>query len=128
MSRLRNYAPRNVRIPHHDTQELLRQSYADAVFSQIRYVGMSRRCHPHEFWSVNLPLRVLVEGIMDAEVSSRIGAEYGERSPERVTQRNGCCLPNAVVWMSTAKHAGMECHKGSVHPIKVWDLCLYLSH
>ena len=109
MSRLRNYAPRNVRIPHHDTQELLRQFYADAVFSQIRYVGMSRRCHPHEFWSVNLPLRVLVEGIMDAEVSSRIG-------------------PNAVVWMSTAKHAGMECHKGSVRPIKVWDLCLYLSH
>ena len=34
-------------------------------------------------------LRVLVEGIMDAEVSSRIGAEYGERSPERVTQRKG---------------------------------------
>ena len=34
-------------------------------------------------------LRVLVEGIMDAEVSGRIGAEYGEGSPERVTQRNG---------------------------------------
>ena len=34
-------------------------------------------------------LRVLVEGMMDAEVSSRIGAEYGERCPERVTQRNG---------------------------------------
>ena len=34
-------------------------------------------------------LRVLVEEIMDAEVSSRIGAEYGERSPERVSQRNG---------------------------------------
>ena len=34
-------------------------------------------------------LRVLVEGVMDTEVSSRIGAEYGERSPERVTQRNG---------------------------------------
>ena len=26
---------------------------------------------------------------MDAEVSARTGAEYGERSPERVTQRNG---------------------------------------
>ena len=26
-------------------------------------------------------LRVLVEGIMDAEVSSRIGAEYGVRHP-----------------------------------------------
>ena len=38
-------------------------------------------------------LRVLVEGIvegiMDVEVSSRIGAEYGELCPERVTQRNG---------------------------------------
>ena len=34
-------------------------------------------------------LRVLVEGIMDAEVSARTGAEHGERSPERVTQRNG---------------------------------------
>ena len=34
-------------------------------------------------------LRVLVEEIMDAEVSARTGAGYGERSPERVTQRNG---------------------------------------
>ena len=34
-------------------------------------------------------LRVLVEEIMEAEVSSRIGAGYGERSSERVTQRNG---------------------------------------
>ena len=34
-------------------------------------------------------LRVLVEEIMDADVSSRIGAGYGERCPERVTQRNG---------------------------------------
>ena len=34
-------------------------------------------------------LRVLVEEIMDADVSARTGAEYGERSPERVTQRNG---------------------------------------
>ena len=33
--------------------------------------------------------RVLVDGIMDAEVSAQIGAEHGERSPERVTYRNG---------------------------------------
>ena len=30
-------------------------------------------------------LRVLVDGIMDAEVSAQIGAEHGERSPEWVT-------------------------------------------
>ena len=34
-------------------------------------------------------LSVLVEGIMDAEVSSRTGAAYGERCSERVPQRNG---------------------------------------
>ncbi len=30
-------------------------------------------------------LRVLVDGIMDAEVSAQIGAQHGERSPERDT-------------------------------------------
>ena len=34
-------------------------------------------------------LRVLVDGIMDAEVSAQIGAQHRERSPERVTCRNG---------------------------------------
>ena len=34
-------------------------------------------------------LQVLVEGIMDAEVSAQIGAQHGERSPDRVTHRNG---------------------------------------
>ena len=34
-------------------------------------------------------LRVLVEEIMEADVSLRTGAGYGERNPERVTQRNG---------------------------------------
>ena len=34
-------------------------------------------------------LRVLVDGITDAEVSAQIGAEYGERTPDRVTHRNG---------------------------------------
>ena len=34
-------------------------------------------------------LRVLMDAIMDAEVSERIGAEHGERSPDRLTHRNG---------------------------------------
>ena len=40
-------------------------------------------------------LRVRAEGIMDVEVSARIGAEYGERSPDRVTQRSGVSVPGA---------------------------------
>jgi putative transposase len=34
-------------------------------------------------------LQVMVEAIMDAEVSAQIGAEYAERSPARLTHRNG---------------------------------------
>ena len=32
---------------------------------------------------------VLIQAIMEAEVAVRIGAEHGERSPGRLTQRNG---------------------------------------
>ena len=34
-------------------------------------------------------VRVLAEAIMDAEVTSLVGAEPGQRTPERVTHRNG---------------------------------------
>src|ERR1041385_5354445 len=34
-------------------------------------------------------LGVLTQAIMEAEVTTKTGAEYGERSSERVTQRNG---------------------------------------
>jgi len=33
--------------------------------------------------------QVLVEGIIDSEVSAQIGAQHGERKPERVTHWNG---------------------------------------
>ena len=31
---------------------------------------------------------------MDAEVSARIGAQYSERAPHRITRRNGYCAPD----------------------------------
>ena len=34
-------------------------------------------------------LQALVEGIMDAEVSVQIGAQHGERNPDRLTHRSG---------------------------------------
>ena len=34
-------------------------------------------------------LRVLVEGIMDAEVSAQIGAQHGNRNPDRLNHCNG---------------------------------------
>ena len=34
-------------------------------------------------------LAVLVQAIMEAQVTEQVGAGYGERAPERLTQRNG---------------------------------------
>ena len=34
-------------------------------------------------------MAVLVQAIMEAEVTEQVGADYGERAPERLTQRNG---------------------------------------
>ncbi len=35
-------------------------------------------------------LRVLMQAVMEAEVTARTGASFGERSSERITSRNGC--------------------------------------
>ena len=72
-------------------------------------------------------LRVLVEGIMDAEVSSRTGAEYGERSPERVTQRNGY---RSRAW--DTRVGTMDLHipklrEGSYFPSQVSRICQELD-
>ena len=64
-------------------------------------------------------LRVLVEGIMDAEVSSRIGAEYGERSPERVPQRTVGSFP--IVISSPRLHLFLSVFKGQ-EPVLVQAL------
>ena len=50
-------------------------------------------------------LRVLVEEIMEADVSSRTGAGYGERNPERVTQRNGY---RSRAWEGKREIVGMD--------------------
>src|SRR5919201_6507798 len=34
-------------------------------------------------------VRVLAQALMEVEVSAQIGAEHGERTPDRMTHRNG---------------------------------------
>ena len=65
-------------------------------------------------------LRVLVEGIMDAEVSARIGAEYGERSSERVTQRRGLSGVELVV---SDAHQGLRGAIAAVFGGASWQRC-----
>jgi len=61
-----------VTIPTMDVLDLLRKHTEDTDLDFLREA-----------------LAVLVEAVMEADVSSRIGAGLGERTPARVTQRNG---------------------------------------
>ena len=51
-------------------------------------------------------LRVLVEEIMEADVSSRTGAGYGERNPERVRSWRLMCHRGPVLGMENATLSG----------------------
>ena len=55
-----------------DVLELLRKGAADADLDFLRE-----------------GLRVLMQAVMEAEVERKTGAGLGERSPERLTHRNG---------------------------------------
>ncbi|MDO8530848.1 MAG: IS256 family transposase [Dehalococcoidia bacterium] len=50
---------------------------------------MRKRAEDGEFDFLREGLRVLTQGIMDVEVTAQIGAGYGERTPGRLTHRNG---------------------------------------
>ena len=55
-------------------------------------------------------LRVLVDGIMDAEVSAQIGAQHRERSPEWVTTATATATapgtPGSAPWSCTFPRCG----------------------
>ena len=55
-----------------DVLELLRKEAPDADFDFLRE-----------------GLRVLIQAVMEAEVATKTGASFGERSSERITYRNG---------------------------------------
>ena len=52
-------------------------------------------------------LMVLVDEIMDAEVSAQVGAEYGERTPDPVTHRNGYWWLTRSSWL-TCPHRNLR--------------------
>ena len=52
-------------------------------------------------------LMVLVDEIMDAELSAQVGAEYGERTPDPVTHRNGYWWLTRSSWL-TCPHRNLR--------------------
>ena len=61
-------------------------------------------------------LQVLVEGIMDAEVSAQIGAGHGERNPDRLTHRNGYRSRNWDARVGTMELRIPKIREGSYFP------------
>src|SRR5690606_32120923 len=59
---------------------------------------------------------VLAEALMDAEVSLQIGAEYGERTPTRTTQRNGYRPRRWDTRVGTVELAIPKLREGSYFP------------
>ena len=70
-------------------------------------------------------LRVLVEGIMDAEVSAQIGAQHGERNPERLTHRNGYRSRAWDARVGTMESRIPKVREGSYFPSLLARLCTF---
>ena len=60
--------------------------------------------------------QVLVEGIMDAEVSAQIGARHSERSPDWVTHRTGYCSRDWDTRVGTMELRIPKVREGSYFP------------
>ena len=66
-------------------------------------------------------LGVLVEGIMEAEVSVKAGAGYGERSPDRQTHCNGYRSRSWDTRVGTMELRILKLRDGSYFPC-LWGL------
>jgi transposase-like protein len=61
-------------------------------------------------------VRVLAQALMEAEVSAQIGAEHGQRVPDRVTHRNGYRLRDWDTRVGTIELAVPRVRSGSFLP------------
>jgi putative transposase len=59
------------------------------VKESIDVLGLLRKRGVRDVDFLREALAVLMQAIMEAEVTEQVGADYGERTPERLTQRNG---------------------------------------
>lgn len=60
--------------------------------------------------------RVPMQAIMEAEVTARIGASYGERTPARLTQRNGYRERPWDTWVGTMDLPIPKVRSGNHYP------------
>jgi putative transposase len=59
------------------------------AMSKMELLSLVRKAEAGDVDFLREGVRVLAQALMDAEVSEQIGAEHSQRTPERVTHRNG---------------------------------------
>jgi putative transposase len=59
------------------------------VVSKMELYELLRKAEGADVDFLREGVRTLAQALMEVEVAAQIGAEHGERSPQRVTQRNG---------------------------------------
>ena len=59
------------------------------AMSKMELLSLVRKAETGDVDFLREGVRVLAQALMDAEVSEQIGAEHGQRTPERATHRNG---------------------------------------
>jgi putative transposase len=59
------------------------------VVSKMEVYELLRKAEGADVDFLREGVRTLAQALMEVEASTQIGAEHGQRSPQRVTQRNG---------------------------------------
>jgi transposase-like protein len=59
------------------------------AMSKMELLSLVRKAEAGDVDFLREGVRVLAQALMDAEVSEQIGAEHGQRTPDRATHRNG---------------------------------------
>jgi putative transposase len=86
------------------------------VVSTMELYELLRKAEGADLDFLREGVRTLAQALMEVEVSTQIGAEHGQRSPQRVTQRNGYRPRDWDTRVGTVELAVPKLRQGSYFP------------
>jgi putative transposase len=86
------------------------------VVSKMELYELLRKAEGADVDFLREGVRTLAQALMEVEVSAQIGAERGERSPQRVTQRNGYRVRDWDTRVGTVELQVPKLRSGSYFP------------
>jgi len=86
------------------------------VVSKMELYELLRKAEGADVDFLREGVRTLAQALMEVEVAAQIGAEHGQRSPQRVTQRNGYRPRDWDTRVGTVELAVPKLRQGSYFP------------